>query len=82
MREQGTGTVDKHGYIVIAKREDGVRVNQYLHRIVWEAAYGGIPKGFDVHHIDEDKLNNSLSNLTLMSHVEHCRMHRLQQLAQ
>ena len=31
-----------------------------------------------VHHIDGNKLNNSLDNLKLMTHGEHVRFHRLQ----
>ena len=32
---------------------------------MWEQAYGPIPEGMDVHHRDENKLNNVLDNFEL-----------------
>lgn len=46
---------------------NGKRVTVYLHRRVWELANGPIPSGFSIHHIDHDRLNNSLSNLALLA---------------
>jgi len=34
-----------------------------------------IPKGFVVHHIDENKKNNDISNLSLMDYTAHNRIH-------
>jgi hypothetical protein len=34
-----------------------------------------LKKTEDVHHIDGDKLNNNLSNLMVMDHVEHEKLH-------
>lgn len=31
--------------------------------------------GFDVHHMDGDKANNDSSNLVLIEHVDHMRLH-------
>ena len=45
-----------------------------VHRIMAHTFYGYKP-GFDVHHKDENKLNNSLSNLVYLTHGEHCRLH-------
>jgi hypothetical protein len=44
-----------------------------LHRYVWEKHHGEIPKGYDIHHIDWDKCNNSIENLELICHREHAR---------
>ena len=33
-------------------------VKQLLHRAIYESVYGGIPEGFEVHHKDENPLNN------------------------
>lgn len=46
-----------------------------LHREMWEAAHGPIPKGYDVHHKNEDKTDNRLENLELLTHSEHCALH-------
>ena len=35
----------------------------------------GYKKGFDIHHLDENKLNNSLSNLVYLTHSEHSKIH-------
>lgn len=45
---------------------------KYVHRLVWEAFNGPIPHGFEVNHIDEDKSNNALENLEIMTHKENC----------
>lgn len=47
----------------------------YLHRYIWEKEMGLIPNGFDVHHIDEDKTNNHISNLKCLSKSDHTRNH-------
>lgn len=46
-----------------------------LHRYVWEQAYGPVPEGYVVHHVNHDKLDNRLENLQLMTHAEHSRHH-------
>ena len=35
----------------------------------------GYKKGFDIHHIDKNKLNNSLSNLVYLTKSEHTKIH-------
>lgn len=46
-----------------------------LHRAVWTHYRGEIPEGHNVHHLDGDKTNNKLSNLELIDHAEHARIH-------
>ena len=48
----------------------------YIHRLVYEAFIGEIPKGYEVHHRDENKSNNNLSNLYLLSSEEHRKEHK------
>lgn len=48
-----------------------VEERKYLHRDIWEAKNGPIPSGYEVHHIDENKANNCLENLELLSAAEH-----------
>lgn len=52
------------------------RKNQHIHRLVWEKYNGKIPKGFIVHHKDENKLNWSIENLELMNRSEHLKRHK------
>lgn len=47
------------------------------HRFVWEEDNGPVPVGHHIHHKDENKSNNSLSNLELLTHAEHNRRHHL-----
>lgn len=51
------------------------RGNKRLHRLIWEKFKGPIPKGHHIHHIDGNKLNNSIENLECMSHSDHLRLH-------
>ena len=48
------------------------RVFMY-HRVIWFYFNGEIPQGYEINHIDEDKTNNSLSNLELLTRVENVR---------
>ena len=36
----------------------------------------GYKKGYDIHHLDENKFNNSLSNLVYLTHSEHTIIHK------
>lgn len=53
-----------------------------LHRDIWIAANGPIPAGMDVHHKDEDKGNNKLSNLELISKAAHASHHMTKRRAE
>ena len=46
-----------------------------LHREVWTEAHGPVPDGFEVHHRDHNRSNNSLGNLELLDGTEHARHH-------
>lgn len=45
------------------------------HVLVWESLNGPKPKGFDIHHVDEDKSNFDISNLLLLTQEEHFKIH-------
>lgn len=45
------------------------------HDMVWEENNGPIPEGYQVHHVDEDKTNNGIGNLELLTALEHKRLH-------
>jgi|WetSurMetagenome_2_1015567.scaffolds.fasta_scaffold34565_2 hypothetical protein len=68
------GYVGKNGYKYI--RENGKYVLE--HKNVYEKYYGiKIKKGYCVHHIDRNKLNNTIENLEIMSRKEHARLHHI-----
>ena len=47
------------------------------HRLVYEGVFGPIRPDFDVHHIDENTYNNTISNLESMSHSSHSTLTRI-----
>lgn len=50
-------------------------IHKRLHRYVWETEVGDIPKGCQIHHIDGNKANNSITNLAIMTATGHQRLH-------
>lgn len=52
------------------------QTDQYIHREVMEAHLGRklLPEEH-VHHIDEDKANNDISNLEIVSNSQHRKIH-------
>lgn len=68
---------DGCGYLTILVA-NGER--EFVHRAVMAEALGlaKLPRRFDVHHIDEDKKNNALDNLALVSRRGHKEIHARQ----
>lgn len=64
---------DGHGYKAVALCQSGSRKTKLIHRLVCEAFLGPIPEGYEVNHKDEDKGNNRLDNLELLTHKENMR---------
>lgn len=46
-----------------------------LHRDMWEFFNGKIPDGFDIHHLDENKLNNHIENFICIDKSDHTKLH-------
>ena len=46
-----------------------------MHRYVWENEKGKIPKGWDIHHINEQKHDNRIENLECLPKQEHTRLY-------
>lgn len=47
----------------------------YLHVYIYEFYNGKIEKGYHVHHKDHNRFNNDISNLQLLTHSEHSKIH-------
>lgn len=60
-------------YYLSSKKINGKRLRYHVY--VWIKNKGPVPKGFAVHHKDENKENNMIENLVLISDVMHCRFH-------
>lgn len=46
------------------------------HRLVWEGAFGKVPEGHDIHHVDGNTHNNNIENLECLSHSDHSTLTR------
>lgn len=62
------------------KRSNYVKLNQrHMHRVVVERHIGRKLESFEiVHHRDEDKWNNDITNLEIMTQAEHAALHSRQ----
>ena len=67
------------GYFLSGAPINGKR--KRLHVYIWEKENGPVPNGFNVHHVDEDKMNNDISNLKLLSVHEHQHLHSKERFA-
>ncbi|MCA9334175.1 HNH endonuclease [Candidatus Saccharibacteria bacterium] len=47
-----------------------------LHREIFKDFHGEIPAGYEVHHKDENPLNNDPSNLECLSYLAHNELHK------
>lgn len=45
---------------------------------VWQQAYGELPKGLVIHHVDRDTLNDALTNLAAISRAAHLNIHKVE----
>lgn len=67
--------VNKNGwYFTVNLYKKGERKNQQtlrVHRLVYEAFVGEIPKGYHIHHKDGNKQNNRFDNLELLHPSDH-----------
>ena len=63
---------NKSGYLQVNLVDNYGKKKRYtVHKIVYEAVSGKpIPKGYEINHIDENKENNSKSNLQLLTHKQ------------
>lgn len=72
------GNVNRYqqaGYWMLRWNDGGRHRYQFEHRRVWEQANGPIPAGHVIHHVNGDKLDNRLENLSLMRRDQHGHDH-------
>lgn len=62
---------DKKGYAIIWLNSRDCKV----HILEWEKYNGKKPKGYQIHHKDENKGNWNINNLELVTQSDHFRIH-------
>ena len=70
--EFGDAFLNNNGYYVI-KRSNQIYVS--LHREIYKKYNGEIPEGWEIHHKDCNKTNNSPENLVALSSSQHRLLH-------
>lgn len=69
------GSTDKKDNYVKVQPPKGYKHCKF-HQYIWICVNGDIPKGYDIHHIDGNKQNNSIYNLELVEHKKHLSEHK------
>lgn len=70
---------DKYGYLYVQLADSSYQAkfkSHKVHRLVYEAFSGNIPKGYDIDHVDQNKQNNNIKNLVAISHSDHIKRHK------
>lgn len=71
-RKELIQTKAKNGYETVKLRDkEGKSVQFYVHRLVWMAFNGEIPKGYEIDHL-ADRSDNNLDHLRMVSHKTNC----------
>jgi hypothetical protein len=61
----------KDGYMKAKLTSDeGKRVHFFINRLMWIAFHGPIPEKTEVDHVDGDRTNNHIENLSLVTHKQ------------
>ena len=62
------------GYLAVKITQNKIAKSFSLHRIVMQVHGNHTPiKGMDIDHIDNDKTNNNINNLQVISHYDNCQ---------
>lgn len=73
--KRNIGSINKDGYVKVQPPKGYKHCN--LHQFIWMVAnQSDIPNGYDIHHIDGNKQNNSIYNLELVDSFTHNSEHK------
>ena len=78
IRDKHTGrfqtTTDTTRYKMV--QFNNIRMSEYAREMCLALNIPRIPKGFVIHHLDENKRNNDINNLALITITAHNRIHK------
>lgn len=70
---------DCKGYLTMVRPDwyEGTEKRIFVHRAVWAFWYGfnRVPDNLIIHHIDQNPLNNRITNLVAMTNSDHIKLH-------
>lgn len=64
------------GYLQVELNKDNKAKKFSIHRLVYEYFVGDLISGMIIHHVDENKRNNTPENLKQITHKEHNNIHK------
>lgn len=74
LKRRGKGLIktfpDKDGYLKYHLGQNGKTHNVFVHRVVWTIFKGDIPDGLTVDHINNNRRDNRIENLQLLTAEE------------
>jgi hypothetical protein len=60
-------------YVYFTPSKEGKYKHRPIHRVLWEAFNGRIPKGLEVNHINLNRQDNRLKNLEIVTHQQNIK---------
>ena len=72
------GAINNSGYRLTAIRYNGNTIHYYYHRFIYECNHGVIPGGYVVDHIDNNKMNNNIDNLQIITSSQNSKKNYIQ----
>ena len=70
------GGAEVNGYRVVSIRNGATKLQCKVHRVVWISQHGVIPEGYVIDHINNDKQDNRITNLQLVTPAENSKKAR------
>ena len=71
----GICSINNQGYYHVTSNKEGNQ-GKLLHILIWEDWYGkSLPKGYDIHHLNKNRIDNRIQNLQCVEHKTHTSFH-------